>query len=146
MVRRGNGCLVVRMLHETKDVAGRFQELQGSRIVKPLRPFEGSVWPVPLNFPQVVYDIPAGNYHNPPVPKGREFPTQLDVIFERLQRVDRQLNDWDVRGWGKVGQHAPGPVIETPLILVQTAPDRLDFLGNLGGNIWSSRRRIIEFK
>src|SRR5690606_2660067 len=68
------------------------------------------------------------------------------MVFERLQRVDRELYNRNVSLRIKVPQHTPGAMIEAPLVTVQPYPVRLGYFHNPLGQLRQTRRRVIESK
>src|SRR5690606_22309224 len=66
--------------------------------------------------------------------------------IERLQRVDRELKNGDVRVRVKMREDAPCPVIESPLIAIEAHPGRLHSLNNLTGNVRCAGSRVIKIE
>ena len=65
------------------------------------------------------------------------------MIFERLQGVDRELDDGHVSLRGEVGKDAPGAVVEPPLIPIEPAPVGLT-ASTISPATSEHRGRIVE--
>ena len=66
------------------------------------------------------------------------------MIFERLEGVDGELHDRDVRLREQVGKHAPGAMVETPFVIIRADPTGLHRLGDFSCEIGQTRCRIFE--
>ncbi len=69
-------------------------------------------------------DVAAPDQQDAPLAKGREPDAEIEMLCEPLERVDRQLDDRDVRVRQHVDEDRPGPVIETPTVAVEPDPTR----------------------
>src|SRR3712207_7552583 len=64
--------------------------------VEALRPVEAGVRHRPADPTQVVDDVAAADHQHAVLPQRSERGAELQVVVERLERVDRQLDDRDV--------------------------------------------------
>ena len=78
---------------------------------------------------KVVYDVAAAEYQHPAAAQRFELRPQLEVIVQRLLRVDRELHHRDVRRRKRVHQHRPSTVVDAPAVLVEAHPRGLDQVG-----------------
>src|SRR5581483_8584271 len=112
---------------------GRSGHDVGRAVVKGPGPREGGVRPAPIDGPQIVDGVGAGDDQDPLVPQRCKGGAQLEVVVERLRCVDGELQDGNVGGGEGVHQHAPGPVVDPPAVGVETDPGGLDEVGDLLG-------------
>src|SRR3546814_1333632 len=68
------------------------------------------------------------------------------MIGQRLQRIDRELDHRHVGLGIEVGEHAPGAVVEAPLVAIRADPERLGDLRHLLGKLGQAGRRIVEIE
>src|SRR3954454_24475031 len=66
------------------------------------------------------------------------------MVRERLQSVDRQLDDRDVRRRKQVSEDAPSSMIEAPLVTIKPAPSRFDSIGYFFSDLGRPSCRILE--
>jgi len=144
VIGRRHGEREIRMLEQLQDVAGRARQQLGGRIVEPLRPVERRIGLAPLHPPEVVDDIAAAEQEHATIPQGREPGRELQVVLQGSQRIDRQLDDGDVGLRVEVRQHAPGSMVQPPLVDVEADPHRLDQLHHLLREFRRAGRRIPE--
>jgi hypothetical protein len=93
-----------------------------------------------------VDDVSAAEDRDAMVAEGSEACRQVEVVIQRFQDVDRELDDGHVGGGVEVREDAPGAVIQAPLVVVQADPLRLDHLGDLCRHVRGAGRRILECK
>src|SRR5689334_11672096 len=120
---------------KAQDILRTMGELVESRIVEAFRPVEGCVWLVPLDAAKVVNDVAARDHHDVAVSKLRQLRSKLHVIVERLERIDRKLDDRNIGIGVQMSESAPRPMIQAPLVAIEPAPDRLDRFCNLLRNL-----------
>jgi hypothetical protein len=132
------------MLGEAQDRGGIVGKLRGGRIVEALRPVVGGVGTVPGDPAEVVDDVAAGEDHDAALPQRRQPGAEVEMEVERLQGVDRKLDDRQVGLGIEMGEDAPRAVVEPPLVVVEAAPDRLHRLGDLLRQLRRTRRGILK--
>jgi hypothetical protein len=94
--------------------------------------------------PQVVDNVAAGDDQDAAVAQRCQLGPELEVIVERLRRVDRQLDDGDVGVGERVDENRPGPVIDPPAVGVEADPRGLDDLRDLLGKLRIPGRRVLH--
>ena len=134
------------MFQQLQRVAGIAGELLDHRVIEPNVPVKRRIWLIPLNARKVVHHVAAAEDHHSPFAQGREARAQFQMVVDRLQSIDRELDHGHV-GLGKeVSQYAPGPMIEPPLVAVQADPERLGDIGHFLRQLGRARGRILESK
>jgi hypothetical protein len=84
MVRGRDRQAVIRVVSDGEDVRRAISHLSNDGVVEPLCPIECRVWFPPLNTPEMMDDVAAGNDHHTLITKSRELRTKLHMVFERL--------------------------------------------------------------
>ena len=88
--------------------------------------------------------LPLAAISTPRVEQRRQRGAERGMVGVRLGGVDRELDHRDVGVWEHVGEHRPGAVVEAPAVVVEPDPDRVDELGDLGGQLGRAGRRVLE--
>ena len=96
VVRRRDGAAEVRMFLETQDFAGAVGEDLARSIVESARPIEPLVGLRPVDGAKVVHDIAAAEDQDAPLAELLQSRAKVEVIFESLPCIDRQLQDRNV--------------------------------------------------
>ena len=130
-------------LHLRERAGSRRHDL-AHRVVESVRPVEATVLEVRIQHPEVVHDVAARDHEHVALAQRREARAQIEVVFERLHRVDRELHHRDVGSRERVAEHRPGAVVETPAVLVETRPHRRDHFGDLLRERGVARRRVLH--
>ncbi len=132
------------MLGGLEQVARRRRHQLLDGIVEALRPGLAAVGVAPLDAPQVVNHVAAGDDHHALIEQRRQPRPQVEVIVHRLRRVDGELNHRDIGLGVEMGEHAPGAVVDAPLVPVEPHPMRPGDLGDFPRQLGQARRRIVE--
>lgn len=74
---------------------GRAHQIPGGVVEAP-RPLEPGLRLCPVDAPKVVDRVATADDEHPSVAQRRQLGAQLEVVVERLLRIDRQLDDRDV--------------------------------------------------
>ena len=116
---------------------------RGRGIVESLRPVEPAVGSAPVDAPEVVHDVAARHDQDAALAQRRELRAELEVVVERLRRVDRQLHDRDV-GVGNVCTSTDQVPWSMPQ-LSASSPTHVgcDQIGDLGGELRIAGRRVL---
>ena len=93
---------------------------------------------------EVVHDVATADDEHVAIAQRGQRPTEIEVVLQRLHRVDRQLHDRHVGVGEHVGEHAPGAVVEAPAVVILPDPRRLDGLGDLTRQVGQAGRRVVE--
>ena len=94
--------------------------------------------------PKLCTTFPLPTIKTPPIAQRRQPGAELEVVGERLRRVDRELHDRDVGVREHVHEHRPGAVIDAPAVDVEADPRGIDDVGDLARELRVAGRRILE--
>ena len=104
-------------------------------VVEAPRPVEPGVGLAPVDATKVVHDVAAADDEHAALAKRCQPGAEVEVVVERLQRVDRELDDGDVAAGEGVDEDGPRPVIDPPAVGVEADPGRLNELDDLLGEL-----------
>ncbi len=144
MVRRGCRGLVVGVLHQAREVARPLRHDLAGRVVEALRPVVAALVRIPVHPAQVVHHVAARHDEDALVEERREAGAEVDVVLDRLARIDRELDNGDVGIGEHVREHRPGAVVDAPAVDVHADPDGFGDLGDLLGEGRGPRRGVVE--
>ena len=94
--------------------------------------------------PRLWTTFPLATMSTPRSAQRRQACRQVEVVVERLQRVDGELQHRHVGVGVDVGQDRPGAVIDAPAVVVEPDPARRGDLGHLGGHLGRARARVLD--
>ena len=90
MVRGGHGKVEVVVLGQLQDVAGALAQERRGGFIETEVPVEPARRLAPVDAAQVVHDVAAPDDQHALFAEGREARTEVEVVVERLERIEGQ--------------------------------------------------------